>query len=123
MAISIKHPTERQEQETLIQWIGLQHSWLLDYTMCIRNEVKCSAAIGKKLNAQGRLKGAADLWISWPTTKHYGLYIEMKTLVGKLTKEQKEFLARMNKAGYLALKANGANEAIRIVKDYLANSI
>ncbi len=115
--------SERSHQELVIEWISKQHTWLLEYTICIRNEAKCSAHVGKRLNAQGRLKGASDLFFARPTTKYYGLFLEMKSLTGRLTKEQKAFLDRMNKIGYCGLKANGFDEAITIITDYLNNKI
>lgn len=111
--------SERQEQEVVIEWIGLQHPWLLEHTIYIMNEKKCSAFVGKKLNKQGRLPGASDLFIALPTSIYHGLFIEMKALDGKLSVKQSEFLARMNSLGYYAIACYGAEQAISVIRNYL----
>lgn len=113
--------TERQEQEVVVDWISKQYPWLIDYTIYIMNEKKCSVYVGKKLNKQGRLPGASDLFIAWPTKLYYGLFIEMKSKDGKLSKKQSEFLSRMSNVGYYAIACWGADQAIDVIKKYLKN--
>ena len=112
---------ERQIQIAVIDWVRLQYPWLIDYTIYIMNERKCSARTGHMLNRMGRLPGASDLLFAWPTSKYYGLFLELKRPDGKPTKTQIEFLERMNKIGYLATIAYDFEEAIIIIKDYLSN--
>ena len=111
---------ERQIQMAVIDWVRLQHPWLIDYTIYIMNERKCSAHVGHLLNRMGRLPGASDLFFAWPTSKYYGLFLELKRPDGKLTKAQIEFLARMNKIGFKAIEAYDVDEAIEIIKKYLS---
>ena len=115
--------SERQEQALVIEWMSLQHPWLVNHTIYIINERKCSAFVGKKLNAQGRLSGASDLFIAWPTKKYYGCFIEMKSLTGKPTKIQLEFLERMANVGYFTCCCPGADNAIATITAYLSNKL
>lgn len=115
--------SERQEQEVVIEWIEKQHPWLRKHTIYIMNEKKCSVYAGKKLNKQGRLPGASDLFFAWPTSLYFGLFIEMKSLTGKLSKVQSEFLCRMNQIGYYAVACYGADQAIEVIKKYLSNGL
>ena len=117
------NPSERQEQEVVIQWMKLQHPWLVNHTIYIMNEKRCSVYVGSKLNAQGRLPGASDLFIAWPTNKYYGAFIEMKSLTGKPTKIQLEFLQRMAKVGYFTCCCQGADNAIATITAYLGNKL
>ena len=119
--LPIKHASERQEQAAVIQWMKLQHPWLVNHTIYIMNEKKCSAYVGSKLNAQGRLPGASDLFIAWPTKSYYGLFIEMKSLIGKATKIQLDFLKRMENVGYFSCCCIGSDNAIATIAAYLAN--
>ena len=121
--MSKNHPTERQEQECVIDWIDKAQPWLRNHTIKIHNESKCSQFIGAKLNAQGRLAGASDLFIALPTMKYFGLFLEMKSMTGKPTKLQLEFLERMNKIGYFAVCCHGADNAIATITAYLANKL
>jgi len=115
--------SERQEQEVVIKRIEMQYPFLRNHTIYIMNEKKCSKFVGQKLNKQGRLPGASDLFIAYPTNNYYGLFIEMKSLVGKLSKVQSEFLFRMNEIGYCARACYGADEAIATIKSYLENKL
>lgn len=42
-------------------------------------------------------------------------FIETKTPIGKLSKEQKQFLARMRCAGYIAGVARSVEEALKLI--------
>jgi hypothetical protein len=118
-----KHLTERQEQCIVIAWIGAQHKWLLDHTIYIMNERRCSVHVGAMLNKQGRLPGASDLFIAYPTKTKNGLFIEMKSMIGRPTPAQLVFIDRMNRVGYYACVAKGADVAIQVIKDYLAEKL
>ena len=115
--------TENQEIMCAIDWVRSNEPWLIEYIIRIRNEEKCSQYVGKLLNKQGRLKGASDLFIAWPTSKYYGLFMEAKTKEGKCTPEQKSFLERMNMIGYFATVAFESDEIIYFIKNYLANKL
>jgi hypothetical protein len=118
-----KNPSEHQEQAAVIQWMKLQHPWLVNHTIYIMNEKRCSAYVGSQLNKQGRLPGASDLFIANPNFKYHGLFIEMKSLTGKPTKIQLEFLERMSKFGYFACCCCGADNAIATITAYLNNKL
>ena len=51
-----------------------------------------NAITGKMLKDEGVKKGVPDLFIPFYSLGFYGLFIEMKTAKGKLSKEQNEWL-------------------------------
>lgn len=112
---------EWQEQEALLEWLSYQYQHLLNYTIKIQNEGKYSFYVGRRLNAQGRLKGASDLFIAYPNKKYHGLFIEMKTKNGKLSESQRQFIDRMNAIGYKATVCYGFDEAIKEINQYMAD--
>lgn len=83
-----------------------------------------------KMKKMGYKKGFPDIQVleeSWDR-KYSVLFIELKTKNGEpfidtkkgvLSKEQKEWLDRLNDNGYKACVAYGADEAIKIINDYL----
>lgn len=119
-AIIKKINPESLEQMAVIEWICKQHPWLREYTMAIPNERKTSKLWGYVLKLLGLLPGASDLFIAWPTLKYSGFFLEMKTKKGRPTKLQLDFLYRMKKVGYQGAVAYGADEAISMIKEYLA---
>jgi len=116
-------PDEWYEQAAVIDWVSLQHPWLTDHIIYIMADLKCSARVGNMLNKMGRKKGRCDLFFAYPNKSKFGLFIEMKTLTGKPTKEQLEFIKRMNNFNYYACVSYGADAAIEIIKKYLANEL
>lgn len=85
-----------------------------------RGDSRQSAAIvGARLKAEGVKKGVADIFLPCPQGTSHGLYIELKTLVGKVSKEQLEFAKDMISAGYEIVICRGYLEAIFTIKDYL----
>lgn len=112
------HP-ESLEQIAVCDWIRNQHPWLIEHTIYICNDGKRSKLAGYIMKLMGLLPGATDLFIARPTSKFYGLFIEMKTKKGKPTKTQLDFIARMNTVGYYATVCYGADEAIAVIREYL----
>lgn len=90
------------------------------------------AAVAGKLKAEGVRAGVHDY--SWPvrmpapdfitlpnteTGTHYsGLYIELKSMTGSASKEQREFAAFVESQGFKVVFAKGWEAAWRAVCDY-----
>lgn len=79
------------------------------------------------MKQSGLKKGVADLFLPVPkrapdgSIVSCGLFIEMKKKrFGVLSAEQEAFLQQMRKNGYEAVCAAGADEAISIIKRYIA---
>ena len=115
--------TENEEQVTLIDLIHLYYPFLIPYTIHIANQRQCSLAYGSKLKKMGVIAGVSDLFIAWPTLRHYGLWLELKSKKGKATALQLEFIERMRKVGFYGCVAYGADDAFSVVKDYLGEKI
>lgn len=85
----------------------------------IANERKTSPQQGALLKRMGVVAGCADIFIPRARSPYHGMFIELKTLKGKPSLSQLEFLTRMNKEGYFSLVCYGAEEAIEtIIKFY-----
>ena len=114
--------TEAQEQKVIIQWCNLQSCKYPELKMIFHcpNESKRSARYGAELKRMGMAKGFPDLGLLVPNKKYAGLFIELKAdKTNSMTKEQKEWLEKLNSYGYKAVRCNGSEEAIQIIKKYL----
>jgi hypothetical protein len=114
--------TEAQEQKSLIEWAKWQEGRYpeLKMLMHIPNEGKRSKRYGAELKRMGLKAGFPDLGLLVPNKKYAGLFIELKADKTKsMTKEQKEWLEKLNSYGYKAVRCNGSEEAIQIIKKYL----
>lgn len=84
----------------------------------IANERRCSFQQGKILKRMGVVSGASDLFIPRASKNYHGMFLEIKTEKGKLTKNQIQFIEDMNNEGYYSLYAHGSDNAIAIIKDF-----
>lgn len=74
----------------------------------------------KRLKAQGLKVGVSDLFLPVARQGYHGMYIEMKRRKGGVVSDdQKEFHDDMIKEGYRCVVANGCEEAIRYISDYM----
>ena len=90
---------EDAEQKALIQWARLEKI-VGDHIFAIPNGGKRNKKEAIRLKAQGVKAGVSDLFLPLAHGGHFGLWIEMKSSLGKLTDTQEEWLLKMEKQGY-----------------------
>lgn len=73
----------------------------------------------KILKAEGMKSGVADLMFAVPLHGFAGLYIEMKTPVGSLDPDQREFLKRRAAVGYAVEVCKSTDDFDRVVTSYI----
>ena len=114
--------SEAVHQKIIMEWCECQKTKYpeLDMIFHITNEGKRSKRTGAELKRMGLKRGIPDICLPVPNKEYNGLWIELKAdKTKRLTKEQKEWLEKLNRYGYKALRCNGADEAIDTIKDYL----
>jgi hypothetical protein len=118
--------SEHDEQKALIDWCfyHLAQYPELDLIHAIPNGVmlgggKVGAMRMNMLKAEGLRPGVCDLFLPCARGGYFGLYIEMKDYSGRLSDNQKEFIAGVEKQGFLCYVPYGANEAISLLQKYL----
>lgn len=114
-------PTEEEEQKAVISWCRVNEArWPeLGLIYHVPNEGKRSKATAAAEKAMGMRAGVSDLCLPVRTVWYPGLYLEMKALDGKLTKEQREFLTAVGKQGYCCCACWGADAAMGLIERYL----
>ncbi len=118
-SVVVKRHTESNEQIAAMDWLRAQHPNIALHTLHIGNERKATYYAGYIMKRMGVLKGASDLFMAWPVGGFHGLFIEVKSKIGRPSTEQKAFLQRMKDVGYRAEICYGADEVINTMKDYL----
>lgn len=106
--------SEEAEQAAVIDYCAIKNIPVVH----IPNEGKRSPSYGAKLKRMGLKKGFPDLFFPIPRGGYHGLFIEMKYGKGKLSDDQKEWLQSLSDSGYACYVCYGADEAIRIIKNY-----
>ena len=114
--------SESTEQITLIDWCNINICKYpeLELLYHIPNGGRRSKVEAVRLKHEGVKKGVPDLCLPVARGNYHGLYIEMKYDKGKTSKEQKEWLNKLNKQGYKAVVCYGFEEAREIIENYMA---
>lgn len=72
-----------------------------------------------RLKAEGVVAGVPDIFVAYPVPGFHGLYIEMKSLTGKPSREQQDWIRDSLALGYQAAVCRGADEAMKVWLDYV----
>ena len=114
--------SEHTEQVAIFNWAKLNMATYpaLENLFAIPNGGQRSGRTGAMLKAEGVKSGISDLCLAYPSNGYHGLFIELKRRDGgKVSPAQADWIKRLNQAGYLAIVAFGAKQAVQIIKDYL----
>lgn len=114
--------SEHSEQAALFDWaawqVNLGHE-PLRWMFAIPNGELRAKSVASRLQAEGTKPGVPDICLPWPAQGYHGLFIEMKIPPNKPTLEQYQYLDWLSEVGYLAVVANGFEEAKEILRSYL----
>ncbi len=103
----------------IVNWFNHNYPDYADDLHHFANERKCTITEGRTLKRMGVKKGVADFHLALATKNYAGLWLELKVGSGKLSDEQRYFLARKSSRGYCALAVLGEESAKEIIKSYL----
>ena len=113
-----KYKSESQHQAAVVKWFWAtykQYRGLLYHNYNNpRNQIN-----GAQLVALGLMKGNPDLTLAVPKGGHGALYIELKKPGEKPRPEQVKQMDRLEKSGNLVKWADNAEDAAKIISDYL----
>lgn len=108
---------EHSTQVACVRWFRYAYPNRLIFA--IPNGGARNAVTGARLKAEGVLAGVPDLMIAEPRGYWAGLFIEMKTATGKLSKEQKQMQVTLTEKGYYFAVCRSFDEFRQIVTEYL----
>lgn len=113
--------TEHQIQSAFFSWvrIAMKQTPVLELMFAVPNAAKRSYKIAAMLKAEGLRAGVPDVIFPVARSGFNGLAIEFKTTIGKLSAEQAYYTKELVKENWLFCMLTDAEEAIRIVKNYL----
>lgn len=120
-----KAGTEFAHQCSLFMWANLvKQQWPeLQMMFSIKNEEKSgSKVVGGRFKASGLKSGVPDVFLPIARKGRFGLFVEMKKIGGKASKEQIEFGKRLIDQGYGWCVCEGWEAARDILIQYLTES-
>lgn len=113
---------ESLAQQAVIKWWDYSHKsfglpkWAL---FAIPNGSARNEFTGVVLKREGVRAGIPDLFLAVPRGNRSGMFIEMKTAVGKLSEEQAAIIPVLETLGYSTVICRGSSEAIKFIQAYL----
>ena len=111
-------PSEDQEQSWLVAWFRKEYPAVRMFA--IPNGGHRSKADGMLLKATGVVAGVPDLMVAAPRGAWHGLFVEMKVQSGgRVSTEQKEWIAYLAEQGYRAEVCNGFEAAKAVIREYM----
>lgn len=113
--------SEDTEQINVIQWAGWNTGKYpeLKWLYHVPNGGSRNKQEAVKLKQMGVKAGVSDLCLPYPKGLYCGLYIEMKFGNNRQQDTQKEFLADMTAAGHFVATCYSAEEAVKVIEEYL----
>ena len=112
-----RDPSESQEQKQLIQWCRTRPE--LQFLFHIPNESVGGQGWLVRNRQMGVKSGVPDLMLPIPSQGYHGLFLEMKNKTGRLSMEQKKWIAALRDLGYKAEVAYGWEDAKCQILNYL----
>lgn len=114
---------ESRMQQALIQWWVLAHRQFKvpEHSLfAVPNGGLRDVRIGRLLKKEGARAGVPDLFLATPNGRgKHGLFIEMKTEVGRVSPEQTVMLNNLRNFGYEVHVCRSTDIAINIITAYL----
>jgi len=120
--------TEHQIQASVFDWIKIKQLSNPIYKNVVATPNGAHLARGpisyNRLKAEGFSPGFPDISVLVPKKSpdgfiFHGLFIEQKRPKGELSENQKDWLKRLNEAGYIAIVSFSAEETIKIIEDWI----
>lgn len=117
-------PSEDVEQMHVMEWCRRNSGAYpeLEYIYHIPNEGKRSKAAAAVQMRIGLKAGVPDLCLPAARQGFHGLYIELKSLKGRLSPKQRIWLDALAEQGYKTVVCYGADEAIAAISDYIKST-
>jgi len=115
--------SESSSQQAVIRWwafISRARKLPENALMAFPLQAARSPRNGARMKAEGARKGSPDMFLSVGRGESHGLFIEMKTAVGRVSPEQLEMLTGLAARGYITVVARSSAEAISAIEIYLA---
>lgn len=115
--------SEHDLQTACVNWFRMQYSEYAHLLIAIPNGGQRDVRVARKLKAEGVVAGVPDLFLAVPTSKHAGLWIEMKNgSAGRVSEHQHYMLDALARQGYKGVVCRTFDEFWQIVNSYLADN-
>lgn len=115
------YPTEEEEQTAVMHWAAMAAGrWPeLRLLFHIPNGGKRLKTEAARFRAAGVRSGVPDLFLPCARGGYHGLWIEMKAVGGRVSREQERWQTELLGQGYMCAVCYGADAAITTIEKYM----
>lgn len=112
-------------QQQFIVWARAREieDWRLRLLFAVPNGGKRDARTAHTLNKEGVRRGVCDVMLPCPSGPYSGLAIEFKARRGATSSDQKNYMADLERAGWLVKICRSSLAAIHLVTNYLERNV
>ena len=114
---------ESKIQQACIKWFDLQYPQYSQILFSVPNGGKRNVVTASIMKKEGVRRGVLDIFFAKCILKEnafkIGLFIEIKTKDGKLSKEQKEFIKKVEAEGFKCEICRSLDEFMKVINEYL----
>jgi hypothetical protein len=110
---------ESKMQEACVEWFRFQFPQYKTLLFSVPNGGFRSVQSGKKMKAEGMMRGVSDLLLLVPRGNWHGLAIEFKTSSGRLSAHQEEWGTLVLEQGYPYLVIRSKENFMERIIEYL----
>lgn len=108
---------EQELQESFVKYISLKYPGIR-YCATLGG-IRTTMKQAIKAKKGGYVKGTPDIQVMSARGGFFGLFIELKTLKGRATKHQKEWINDLIAAGYYAEVCKGIDQSMDCLDSYM----
>lgn len=112
---------ESSLQKGCVKWFRLQYSKYSKALFSVPNGGTRHPLEAITLKEEGATAGVSDLILAVPNKHNHGVFIEMKTPKGKVSKEQEAFLFLMKSLGYRVEVVRTFEQFVEVVNNQMKN--
>ena len=110
--------SEDRLQSEVVKYISLQYP-KVKYCASLGGQYQPFHSQRYKAKRTGYSKGFPDLFIYEARKGYHGLALEIKTIKGRATKEQKDWIEALNDRGYKAEVVKGLPAILDLIDSYM----
>lgn len=121
MNLKYARRSEDTEQVLVFDWarMNVRRYPELKWLYHVPNGGSRNHAEAVKLKQMGVRPGVSDICLPYSRGVYHGLFLELKFDGGRVQSSQKEFLDDMEAAGFYVCVCYGAENAVKIIEEYL----
>ena len=121
MVLRLQKLNEYEEQCIIFEWAKINEKKYncLKYMFSTLNGVRLTIGQAKKAKKSGNKKGVPDIILPYNNGSRSGLYIELKTMTGNASREQKDYIEYLKSQNYHAEIVSGHKKSIELIEEYI----